>query len=382
MRSTNRKKHKATQGKKSKSVLAAALLKVYLSAYCVTVLGLWLSALSTHYSPCDHAWLPPLGLMFPLFLAGAVGLILPGLLLSRRMWLWQLLALLPVSGDILSYCPVSPPSPAPKAAFKVLSYNTLAFSYARHDEEGHNPVVDYMLSSGADIILFQEGDSDEPSWRDFLVQVKGRYPYCERVLIQDGSDALGIFSRYPVTSRERIDIGGDSGGAMAYRIALPESDTLTVVNCHLESNRLSHNDKQRYNTLIRQPQIDSLSLGLHLLRKLGHAGLLRAAQADSLFSWLKKRPSGEPLLVAGDFNDTPISYTRRHLMSLPLRDAFRSAGNGPGFTFRGRGIHVRIDHLLHSPSLRPYSCRVDRSTKASDHYPIRASFLLRKKKKD
>ena len=32
--------------------------------------------------------------------------------------------------------------------------------------------------------------------------------------------------------------------------------------------------------------------------------------------------------------------------------------------------HFRIDHIMTSPNLEVYNCEVDRSIKASDHYPI------------
>ena len=41
-------------------------------------------------------------------------------------------------------------------------------------------------------------------------------------------------------------------------------------------------------------------------------------------------------------------------------------------------MFFRIDHILASPNLKPYRCKVDRSIKQSDHYPIFSSFVYRK----
>ena len=46
----------------------------------------------------------------------------------------------------------------------------------------------------------------------------------------------------------------------------------------------------------------------------------------------------KPVILCGDFNDTPISYTRHRVASLGLTDAFREAGQGFGFSFRRNAI--------------------------------------------
>ena len=75
------------------------------------------------------------------------------------------------------------------------------------------------------------------------------------------------------------------------------------------------------------------------------------------------------IIVCGDFNDTPISYTHRTIAQ-DLDDAFTQSGRGLGISYNQNRFYFRIDNILTSKNLRAYNCTVDRSIKESDHYPI------------
>ena len=75
------------------------------------------------------------------------------------------------------------------------------------------------------------------------------------------------------------------------------------------------------------------------------------------------------VIVCGDLNDSPISYTCKAL-SKTLTNAYTASGNGPGFSYNRNKLFYRIDHIFHSPAFKSYACKVDRSIKHSDHYPI------------
>ncbi|WP_347396275.1 endonuclease/exonuclease/phosphatase family protein [Parabacteroides leei] len=57
----------------------------------------------------------------------------------------------------------------------------------------------------------------------------------------------------------------------------------------------------------------------------------RAEQADMIHAEIKCSPY--PVLVCGDFNDTPASYTY-HRVRKDLVDGFRDCGSGYQYTFR------------------------------------------------
>jgi endonuclease/exonuclease/phosphatase (EEP) superfamily protein YafD len=72
--------------------------------------------------------------------------------------------------------------------------------------------------------------------------------------------------------------------------------------------------------------------------------------------------------VAGDFNDTPISYTYRK-MRRGLNDAFVEAGYGAGFTYKGKYPPNRIDYVLYTDELECVDFDIVK-VRYSDHYPI------------
>ena len=56
------------------------------------------------------------------------------------------------------------------------------------------------------------------------------------------------------------------------------------------------------------------------------------------------------MIVAGDFNDTPVSYTYRKIRK-GLNDSFVTSGYGAGFTYRGNYPPNRIDYILYDNKL-------------------------------
>ena len=116
------------------------------------------------------------------------------------------------------------------------------------------------------------------------------------------------------------------------------------------------------------------------IRTEGGPNAKRSIQADSLARHIQKAmgdgPMPRTIIVCGDFNDSPISYSHYRVSRL-LKDAYTESGNGFGFSYNRNKMFFRIDHILASPNLKPYQCKVDRSIKESDHYPIYSYFVYR-----
>ena len=79
-----------------------------------------------------------------------------------------------------------------------------------------------------------------------------------------------------------------------------------------------------------------------------------------------------PVIVAGDFNDTPVSYSYRKIRK-GLNDSFVSSGYGAGFTYKGNYPPNRIDYILYDNALESTYFETLK-VKYSDHYPIVAYF--------
>ena len=90
---------------------------------------------------------------------------------------------------------------------------------------------------------------------------------------------------------------------------------------------------------------------------------------DIFRKYLNNLSKSKNVIVCGDFNDIPLSYTHQKFND-ELKDAFTEAGNGIGITYNQHRLYFRIDHILVSQDIKVYECEVDDTFNASDHYPI------------
>ena len=238
-------------------------------------------------------------------------------------------------------------------------------------KDGKNPILSYLVNSKADIICLQEYNAAQN--KKYLTEADIKkalkaYPYYS-VRRQNRSDVqLACFSKYPILSVSPIDYESTYNGSVKYVLAV-NNDTVTLINNHLESNKLTKEDRGMYEDMIKDPNAKKVKTGLRqLVKKLAEASAIRASQADSVNKAITE--SKYPTIIAcGDFNDGSISYTHR-ILTQKLDDAFTQSGKGLGISYNQNKFYFRIDNILISPNLKAYNCTVDRSIKASDHYPI------------
>ena len=95
---------------------------------------------------------------------------------------------------------------------------------------------------------------------------------------------------------------------------------------------------------------------------------IRARQARTVAAHIRRCPY--PVIVCGDFNDTPLSYTY-HVLGKQLQDAFAEAGFGLSNTYNGLLPSFRIDYILYSSHFKAVSYSCDRID-LSDHFPVSA----------
>jgi len=93
--------------------------------------------------------------------------------------------------------------------------------------------------------------------------------------------------------------------------------------------------------------------------------VVRARQADLVAQKIAQSPY--PVIVCGDFNDVPYSYTYE-TMKGDLVDGFKECGKGFMGTFRGRKS-VRIDYIFHSEKFYGEDYYT-RDLNYSDHNPV------------
>lgn len=329
------------------------------------------SAYSPYLNPKINPLSSSLGLAFPIFLTVNLLFIVLWLFVNYRYALLPFIGFLICFPQIRTYIPFnSATETIPEGSIKILSYNTMSFSNLQK-KDGKNPILAYLAGSNADIICLQEynfsGDKQFVTKEDIEKALKA-YPY-HSVHRQNKSDVyLACFSKFPILSASPIEYESTYNGSMKYVLAV-NNDTIMLINNHLESNKLTKEDRGMYEDMIKDPNARKVKTGLRqLMKKLAEASAIRASQADSVAKTIAK--SKYPIILAcGDFNDGSISYTHR-ILTRQLDDAFTQSGKGLGISYNQNKFYFRIDNILLSPDLKAYNCTVDRSIKASDHYPI------------
>lgn len=338
------------------------------------VLLLLASAYSPYINPALHPLRSCLGLAFPIFLMADICFLVFWLLVRfYKMALLPLAGLLLCCVQIRTYIPLNFRSDRlPEECLKILSYNVMHFN-AGKKTDGRNAILSYLQNSGADILCLQEFTA-HPS--PYLTETEidralHEYPYHRTDRLGDSeisSNYVACYSKYPILSAHRLSYASDCNGSVMYELKVGE-DTLLLINNHLESNKLTEEDKKVYRGMLADPEKEKVKSGARLLLgKLAEASAIRAPQADSVAAVVRASAHSR-IIVCGDFNDTPISYAR-HVIGQGLSDAFTQSGRGLGISYNQNRFYFRIDHILVSRNLQTYNCTVDRSIKDSDHYPI------------
>lgn len=352
--------------------LKTLTVNIFAGANVVTVLLMLLAGYSDHLNPASFSLLSNLGMAFPIFLLVNLLFIFFWLTFKwRKVWI-------PIVGYLLAYPPLTLYMPmhtaqdVPEGAIKVLSYNVCMYSGLDHykDNEGFDTIYNFLVRQNADIVCIQE---DVDTWRRYVLhRYKKVYPYNDTIFLctnDELTNGLGIHTRYPILWREQIPYESVYNGSVAWFLKVG-SDTVMVINNHLEGTHLSLEDRDRYERMIhgklKRDTVREESKAL--LEKISRSSVIRAKAAEAIHRYIEQH-SQYPAIVCGDFNDNPISYSR-HVISEGLTDCFAETGRGIGLSYNRKGFYFRIDHILCSSDFTPYNCKIDNEIDASDHYPI------------
>jgi endonuclease/exonuclease/phosphatase family metal-dependent hydrolase len=347
-------------------------IQMLTGANVATVVVMLLVGYSDRINPADHPLVSTLGMAFPILLVINLGFLLFWLIFKwTRAWV-------PVAGFLLAYVPISIYMPLnvssspPKDAIKLVSYNVCSYGGNYKYDQGFEKVRDYLVDEQADIVCLQE---DNDSWRRYCFkqyEERGLLYNDTLVLCHNSSsfNCLGIHTKYPIIRRERIDYPTASNGSAAWWLKVG-TDTLVVVNNHFESCHLNSEDRRQYRQILKgEMDRDSVRAESQLLMvKLAEANAKRSKQIDAVCDYIEQYLGRYPVIVCGDFNDNPISYSR-HKMSKLLHDCFVETGRGIGLSYNQKAFSFRIDHIFCSSDITPYQCHIDTEMDASDHNPV------------
>ena len=269
---------------------------------------------------------------------------------------------------------------------KFISYNVKNFdlynwhgNYKRRDS-----IIEYLKEIKPDIICFQEYYNDKLNTyntNDSLKRILG-LPYVHYQSLVNVNNlydfGMATLSKYPIIKQQKLFRSPQSTNNVMITDIIIEDDTIRVFNCHLESIHLEKSNYETIDKIQNRSYSDQDSSDLYNIRaKLKKAFFKRATQADSVSMAIRNSPY--PVIVCGDFNDIPLSYTYHTIKHHNnLVDAFRNSGHGMGGTYIGKLPSFRIDYILHSDNIKSSNFTTGHRI-LSDHYAIYCTLNLAKK---
>jgi endonuclease/exonuclease/phosphatase family metal-dependent hydrolase len=354
----------------------------------VIIAGVLLSWAARWINPATYGAMAALGLVMPLLFAANFLCLLYWIIRWKKMALAPLtVVLLFVWGVTMYFKPSITQSYADtsrdRSLVTVMSYNVhgMSKSVVADGRTSWIPMMDSIIavvdSLRPSILCMQEFQTTHkyPSryFEDALPYLAYNRVHYNVSTGENMGGGMAIYSRYPVARSGHFDLEGSDKSILWADIAV-SGDTVRVFNAHLQTTSITGTDQEFIENMdfvsdsTRTPKLR------RMVGKLRDNFVIRAAQADTLARHIDLSPY--PVIVCGDFNDTPVSYTYRQI-GKGLRDGFREAGSGYGYSYRGFFNLLRIDYILHSKSIE---CVEYRSPEFdySDHNPVTARLRLHK----
>lgn len=350
--------------------IVTLLYRLLLGVNAFFALGMLVTGYSHLVDPVKFPLLATVDMAFPLFLVANILFFFFWLFLDRKTALLPIATLLVCYSPVRTYIGINMPEDVPEGTVKVMSYNVLNFHgmQSGFSDEEKDDMVAFLVDSDCDILCLQEA-SETAITEEGRKRLAAKYPYNRTDTRSDAWNAIAIYSKYEILNADTIEYESKSNMSMAYILATPASKTL-VVNNHLETSHLSLADRKNFKDMITG-DVSRDSIGKdsrNIIATLTKSSLVRNAQVKAVARYIEQY-GDMPVVVCGDFNDTPTSFNHS-VMNRNLTDCFVSSGIGPGWSYCHGGLRVRIDNILCSQHFQPYGCKVLSNVSYSDHYPI------------
>jgi endonuclease/exonuclease/phosphatase family metal-dependent hydrolase len=332
-----------------------------------------LACLIPFLDPAKFWFIAILGLGFPFLLALVlICLIISALVRSRWFFLalvvllagWQQIAAL------VSFHKQGLTEPKQAGTLRVLSWNVSSWTENYRDPNSvdrtglRNLMIDAVQMQDADVLCFQEYlESYDPQLFPANMPVFRKMGFAyhyftptAKIFEDNVQIGLCIFSKYPILDSQFQKVGAGNSEGMSFADIQFNNQRIRIFNTHLESPRIA---KQEYNP------IGEVQESRTVLGKIKRAYSLRSQQAEVLRNCIDT--SRYPVILCGDFNDVPNSYTYFKAKG-NLQDAFVRKGSGIGRTFQFISPTLRIDYLMADKRFKiEQFAKLD--YRYSDHFP-------------
>lgn len=344
----------------------------------IGLIAMGLSVLCPYVNPNHFPWITFFGLAFwVIFIFNVLIFLLLLLMWSRKVWIAVIALVVSIPGLSKSFSLGSKSDLA--GDLKVMSYNVHDFKHVDKkvgSEDFANQVVNIVREQSPDVLCCQEfgafksGVTRPKCIEEFARSAGFSYVYYNKKRNYGGNV---IFSKWPIEKvSEDTGFGQENTYGVMVSVDAGEKGMFYLANLHLLSYKITDDE---IDVLVRPSELrDSLEvLGMTVARKLKYAYEQRANEIGLV---LQAMPSVKgPVIVCGDFNETPMSYVYREMQKAGFIDTFTKVGRGIKPTYAGRLPMLRIDYIWANEKVIPV-CFNRYRQKASDHYPVILEFAI------
>ena len=352
---------------------------LWLNLFCIILL--LLSYLAPFIPPQVFWFFAILGLAYPLLVLVNLLFILIWSLLLNKNFVYSLLAILLGFNTLIKHFQLENQETNKSVkVFKLLSFNVKNLSnnnikYA--DKTIRSTIQNYLAEQNADIICLQEFQTYPSKGintiKEFQNRLKMPYYFESRYFIKSRFkfvDLMLIYSKYPIIKHQELR-HHNKAYAQIIDIAY-KKDTIRLFNLHLESNHFEKNEYEIFEPAESFVNDETTNQFSGLFGKIARYSKIRNIQVNHINEYIINSPY--PILICGDFNDTPGTYTYNKLLK-NHNDAFKEKGKGYGNTYNGKLPPMRIDYILCDKSFQIHRFEVGPIDK-SDHFPIISTLSL------
>lgn len=343
------------------------------------VIALFISYLAVHISPGDFVLPAFFGLAYPYLLLINLLFVIIWTLFLRFEAIFSIIAIALGFNHLTNYMKIGRHTGELNGTFKVISYNVRLFNSFenKRNPASESGILTLLKTQQPDILCLQEfygtGNLGQKE-RAINVSLGGNY-FSHLKIIGSGKNrfyGIATFSKFPIIRRGEFIHPGSSSLSIFTDVII-KKDTFRIFNNHLQSFRLKSMERSFFEEITDYEEDKTIGQLRNISASLSNGFVLRAKQAKVVKSQISNSPY--PVIVAGDFNDTPVSFSYRTIRK-GLNDSFVTSGYGAGFTYKGNYPPNRIDYILYTDALESSHFDIIKA-RFSDHYPI-VSWLRKK----
>lgn len=255
-----------------------------------------------------------------------------------------------------------------KCDLKVMTYNVGVFSlWGDTKKNSADSILAFINKEKPDVLCMQEFRTTKRRDLNYINEALPKMPYryvsylsITRKGDRNLGSGLAIYSKYRLINGHKIKFENSANG-LIYADMVRGRDTLRIMNIHLQLSSVKSNE------VYELDGTDDKELAKNIVRKLMNNNSKRADQAKQVAELIKESP--HPVLLCGDFNDTPASYSYRKIKK-GFKDAFVLKGEGIGYTYNTMFHVLRIDNVFIDKDVFEVLSYKSPALPFSDHNPI------------